>query len=134
MIGLYRSGFYKLIETKQHTKVLYLDHAVYAWIEPAKFGEILVVSHKPHKADCVLSLGHYFIYDVKDEPHVSDHVHLELDVGRGYWQGYLLLTGLPTDEKIRARIVPTHEVITGNATHEHIQDLHGHYIAKDRDA
>lgn len=129
MIGLNKSGLYKLIETKHHTKVLYLDHTAYAWVEPAKIGEILVISHKSHKADCVLSLGQYFIYKVKDDPNISDHIHLELEVGLGYWQGYLLLTGLPDAENKKTRIIPTHEVITGNASHEHIQDLHGRFIA-----
>jgi hypothetical protein len=39
--------------------------------------------------------------------------HLELSLGKGVWQGYLLLTGLPTAVKIRRRIVPANEVITG---------------------
>jgi hypothetical protein len=36
---------------------------------------------------------------------------LELSVGGGQWQGYLLLTGLPTAKKIRSRIEPTDEII-----------------------
>lgn len=129
MIELMKSGLYKLIETKHHTKVLYLDRMAYAWVEPAKIGEILVISYKSHKADCVLSIGQYFIYTVKDDPNLSDHIHLELEVGLGYWQGYLLLTGLPDEESKKTRIIPTHEVITGNATHEHTQDLHGRFTA-----
>jgi hypothetical protein len=111
MITLQRSGHYKLIETKHNTKVLYLDDEVYAWVEPATIGEILVVSHNLHKTDCVLSLGEYRLYDVQDEPKLSDHIHLELEVGAGQWQGYLLLTGLPDDRKRRARIIPTPELI-----------------------
>jgi hypothetical protein len=118
MISLYKSGLYKLIETKHHTKVLYLDNEVYAWVEPKNIGEILVISHKLHKTDCVLGLGRYRIYDVEDEPQLSDQQHLELEVGGSVWQGYLLLTGLPTDQKKRGRIIPTNETIAGKNKYE----------------
>lgn len=114
MITLKQSGQHKLIETKNNTKILYLDDSVYAWVEPPSLGEILVSSHKTHKADCVLSVGDYRLFTVQDEPELSDNMHLELEVGRNTWQGYLLLTGLPDDDKIRARVIPTTEVIMGN--------------------
>lgn len=114
MIKLLRSGHYKLIETKRNTKILYLDNETYAWVEPATIGEILVISHNQHKTDCVLSDGDYHIYQVEDEPRLADHMHLELATGRDTWQGYLLLSGLPTDDKTRTRIIPTMELITGN--------------------
>ena len=113
MIKPLRSGTYKLVETKRNTKILYLDDDVYAWIEPAYLGEILVSSSNPHKTDCVLSMGHFHIYDVEDEPDISDNIHLELEVAPEVWQGYLLLTGLPTKQKKRSRIIPTVETITG---------------------
>lgn len=122
MISLHRNGLYKLIETKRNTKVLYLDNDVYAWIEPANIGEILVVSRTVHKTDCILSMGHYRLYEVEDETHLSDHPHLELEVGRDHWQGYLLLTGLPDRHHKRARIIPTPEIITGNPRFEHRKD------------
>ncbi len=121
MIDLYRTGDYKLIETKGNTKILYLDVDAYAWVELAGLGEILVSSHKQHKADCVLSVGKYRILEVQDEPHFSDHLHLELEVGVDYWQGYLLLTGLPDEHRRRVRIIPTNEVITGNKEVETLQ-------------
>lgn len=123
MITLQRSGIYKLIETKKNTKVLYLDNDVFAWVEPVTIGEILVVSHKIHKTDCVLSIGDYCLYDVDDEPTISDQPHLELEVGKECWQGYLLLTGLPDQHKLRGRIIPTREVITGNPRYAHRHDL-----------
>ncbi|MDQ5885737.1 MAG: hypothetical protein QG628_134 [Patescibacteria group bacterium] len=113
MIELTKTGTYKLIETKHHTKVLYLDNAIYAWLEPANIGEILVTSHAIHKTDCILSIGTYNIYEVDDEQNITDLQHLELEVGKNNWQGYLLLTGLPDDSKKRGRIVPTIEVISG---------------------
>lgn len=120
MITLLQNGEHKLIETKKNTKVLYLDDATYAWVEPTAIGEILVSSHATHKADCVLSVGDYYLFDITDEPELSDNMHLELEVGRNVWQGYLLLTGLPTDSKKRVRIIPTTEVIMGNPHFSHI--------------
>jgi hypothetical protein len=124
MITMKRSGLYKLIETKHHTKVLYLDNDIFAWVEPVNIGEILVASHKVHKTDCVLSLGHYVMFDVEDEPNLSDQIHLELEVGSDHWQGYLLLTGLPDYHKKRGRIIPTSEVIMSNPRYKRRQDVH----------
>lgn len=113
MVKLVQEGKYSLIETARQTKILTLDQEnIFAWINAEEIGEILVTSHKPHKVDHVLSLGSYRAYDVKDEPDLTDLVHLELFVGNGKWQGYLLPTGLPTNEKKRNRIIPTKEVIT----------------------
>jgi hypothetical protein len=111
MITVLQNGSYKLIETKGHVKILMLDDKTYAWIVAKGIGEILVTSHSPHKADHILATGIYRLYDVEDEPHLSDQLHLELVVGENLWQGYLLLTGLPDDKKKRARIIPTTEVI-----------------------
>jgi hypothetical protein len=113
MIKVVKTGSYKLIETKEQTKILILDAKdTFAWVNLEGIGEILVTSHKTHKADTVLSVGHYRLYDVEDEPKLSDQLHLELSVGEGIWQGYLLPTGLPTDVKKRNRVIPTIEVIT----------------------
>lgn len=114
MISLTRTGFYKLVETKNNIKILYLDGETFAWVEPKKIGEILVATHALHKTDCILAVGHYNLYTVIDEPKLSDLLHLELEVGKNCWQGYLLLTGLPEGKKKRGRIIPTHEIITGN--------------------
>lgn len=124
MISVIRSGFYKLIETKTNIKIMYLDEETYAWVEPEGFGELLVVSHNPHRIDCVLSIGRFYIYKVEDEPGLADHVHIELETGRNTWQGYLLLTGLPDDQKPKARIIPTIEIITGNDRFEGHLVLH----------
>lgn len=108
-----QEGSYQLIETKRQIKILTLDDKkTFAFINAAEIGEILVTSHNPHKIDYILSRGKYRIYEVKDESRFTDLVHLELLVGDGVWQGYLLPTGLPTDEKRRNRIIPTKEIIT----------------------
>ncbi|MDQ5972738.1 MAG: hypothetical protein QG553_897 [Patescibacteria group bacterium] len=123
MIRLRANGIYKLIETQHHTKVLYLDQQVFAWVDAKGIGEILVASHNVHKSDCVLGLGRYRLYEVEDEAYASDLTHLELEVGGRYWQGYLLLSGLPNDQKIRGRIIPTREVITDNPRFSHRKEL-----------
>lgn len=113
MIKVLKTGNYKLIETKDQTKILILDgKKTFAWVNIKAIGEILVTSHKTHKADAILTVGKFRLYDVTDEPKLSDQLHLELSVGEGVWQGYLLPTGLPTNKKKRNRIIPTVEVIT----------------------
>lgn len=113
MIQLIQSGYYTLIETLRQTKILTLDKKKsFAWINAADIGEILVTSHKRHKTDSILALGAYRLYEVKDEPDLTDLQHLELYVGDNVWQGYLLTSGLPTEEKKKNRIIPTGEIIT----------------------
>ena len=113
MIKLNQQGTYALIETEGHIKILVLDNKeTFAWITASDIGEILVASHKPHEVDHILSTGKYRMYEVKDEPDLTDLVHLELLAGDGVWQGYLLPTGLPRGTKKRNRIIPTKEIIT----------------------
>ncbi len=112
MISTIKTGTYKLIETRHHTKILSLETDKYAWVEPPNIGEILVASYRSHKTDCVLSVGRFVLYSVDDEPSLADEMHLELEVGENIWQGYLLPTGLPSTSKRRSRIIPTSEVIT----------------------
>lgn len=124
MITTLQSGNYKLIETKNHIKVLYLDDKAYAWINAKNVGELLVLSRNPHKTDCVLGLGKYYLYDVEDEPYKFDLQHLELQIGDNAWQGYLLLSGLPGPTKKMARLVPTEEVITGTVESKQLFAAH----------
>lgn len=112
MIKLLDQGEYKLLETKGEIKILILGNTTYAWVDLEGIGEILVASHKPHKTDTTLALGEYKLYDVEDEPDLSDQRHLELSVGKGAWQSYLLPTGLPEGKKVRSRIIPTKEIIS----------------------
>lgn len=113
MIKLVQQGDYTLFETKKQTKVLCLDDKKnYAWINAQGIGEILVASNKKAPTESTLAIGRYRMYDVKDEPKLTDLLHLELLVGDGYWQGYLLPTGLPNKNDTRNRIIPTEETIT----------------------
>jgi hypothetical protein len=111
MINLIEKGKYKLIETKGQVKILYLGKKQFAWVWVEEIGEILVSSYTEHDIDHVLARGKYKIYEVENEPNLVDLMHLELEVGEGLRQGYLLLTGLPDDEKKRSRIIPTKELV-----------------------
>jgi hypothetical protein len=115
MIKLITNGTYKLIETSSYTKILLFDMngkpQFYAWINAEDIGEILVTTHKPHRVDHTLAVGKFRLYEVKAEPKLTDLIHLELLVGEGLWQGYLLPVGMPNGVK-RRRIIPTKEIIT----------------------
>jgi len=113
MIKHVQEGEYDLIETKGQTKILILKGSTsFAWVHAGDIGEILVTSHKSHLVDHILAVGKYRLYEVNNEPGLTDLMHLELSVGEGVWQGYILPSGLPTDNKIRNRIIPTKEIIT----------------------
>lgn len=113
MIRLLQNGNYQLIETHRHNKILILDDKEsLVWIHAGNIGEILVASHTPHHTDHILASGKYRLYEVKEESKFVDLTHLELLVGNGIWQGYLLPTGLPSRSNNRNRIIPTREVIT----------------------
>ncbi len=113
MIRFLKQGAYVLSETKEGTKILTFDtKSTYAWIIVSGIGEILVSSHSQHENSHILASGMYRMYQIKDEPDLTDLVHLELLVGNGVWQGYLLPTELPKGAKRRSRIIPTHEIIT----------------------
>lgn len=111
MIRLVDKGEYKLFESKYFTKILYLEgrkRKYFAWIN---IGEILIASKKLINPNAVLAIGKYRLYEVKKEEGFTDLFHLELSVGIGYWQGYLLPVGLPNGIKKR-KIFPTGEIIT----------------------
>lgn len=113
MIKLAKEGKYNLVITSEQTKILILDsRKKYAWVNVKNIGEILVATKNPFTTTTVLASGNYRLYEVKDEPKLVDLMHLELFVGDGKWQGYLLTTGLPTKIDKRNRIIPTKEIIT----------------------
>ena len=115
MITRIETGIYKLTETPHRMKLISLSrHGKYILTGLEGIGDILAITRRPHRVHAVLSTGAYHVYSVEAEPHLSDQLHLELEVGHGQWQGYLLPTGLPDGEKLRSRIIPTHEVVTEN--------------------
>ncbi len=114
MITIIKQGSYQLFETSHDTKILRLDDQTYAWPYANQIGEILVhtkIKFDPAKCHRITS-GRYRLYNVKLENQLTDLEHLELSVGGGLWQGYLLPTGLPHRGKTRSRIIPTDELIT----------------------
>ena len=117
MIKLLKEGGYKLFETSGQTKVLVLDDDAYAWINALNIGEILITSQSFHKIDHILSIGKYRLYEVEDEAKITDLEHLELFVGEGIWQGYLLPNGMPDLKNKRRRTIPTNELITKFSKH-----------------
>jgi len=118
MIKLLRKGKYSLVETRNDVKILKLGGKTFVWIFTKSIGEMLVTTHRSHRTDQKLSKGEYRLYEVKDDPKLTDMLHLELFIGEGDWQGYLLPTGFPKDlpaqagKKTRSRIIPTIELIS----------------------
>jgi hypothetical protein len=120
MIKVLENGVYKLIETKRQIKVLYLGDKTYVWLYIPGIGHILEITHTAHSSDHVLAWGEYRLYEVKNDARFSDQMHLELCVGKGQWQGYLLLSGLPTNTKKKGRMVATQEVISFSVNEYHV--------------
>jgi hypothetical protein len=118
MITLAQHGIYTIVGTADHKTMLTLDGVRYLQSYAPKIGNLLTYAKREHTTDYLIARGNYRIYKVKDELHLVDLEHLELSIGRGVWQGYLLLTGLPTARKIRSRIIATDEVITGKKYHK----------------
>jgi hypothetical protein len=56
--------------------------------------------------------GAFRLYDVKKETDLTDGMHLELFVGEGDWEGYLLKDKLPNAKRKECDIVKTDECIT----------------------
>lgn len=112
MIKLLKSGKYSLVGLEAGQTMLFLGRQGYHWGHAKGIGDLLTFSKRPHKIVNVIAQGDYNLYKVKDESDFVDLQHLELSINPHKWQGYLLLTSLPTDKKIRSRILPTEESIS----------------------
>lgn len=66
----------------------------------------------PNKTEALSASGAFRLYDVKKEADLTDGMHLELFVGEGCWDGYLLPDKLPNVKKKVCSIVKTDEYIT----------------------
>lgn len=112
MIKLIEQGNYRLVGTKHHVTILYLNDRRYIWIWVKHIGQILSFSrYTTDEESYILAQGKYKIFDVVKEPHFVDLQHLQLSVDSKKWQGYLLLNGLPTAKNLKRRIVHTNEII-----------------------
>lgn len=122
MISIVRQGKYHLIETKEQTKILILDNTdIFEWITREK-GQMLERSHKKLGEENELAEGNYRLYHIHYEEKFTDEMHLELFVGEGKWQGYLLPNGFPSATKKTEKeyqIIPTKELITKVLVNEH---------------
>lgn len=97
MICTIKSGSFQFFESPSQAKILVLDRKrPYAWIRSSQGGDILVYSSYRMDSCTLSSSGRYRLYMVTSEAKLSDQVHLELLIGKGRWQGYLLPTGFPT--------------------------------------
>lgn len=113
MISVLKRGEYKILEAKNNIRILILDNKeVFEWNSQAKNGEISISSYKNNQDDNLLSVGNYRLYNVEDETDYIGQKHLELQVGCGYWQGYLLPKDLPKKNKESNVIIPTKELLT----------------------
>ena len=116
MISITRRGQYRLIQIQKQTKVLILDNKdIFLWQISAEQGEVLKKTHSHVQEIEVLAEGPYRFYEIDNEDGLIDGMHLELLVGEGRWQGYLLPEGIPSDSKKIQKhyhISPTKETIT----------------------
>ena len=113
MLKIVDHGCYHLYESSEQDKILIMDKKrTYRWKKLHDSGEIISGSAKNSESDHLLAIGKYRLYTVKDETDLSDGDHLELFIGDGKWQGYLLPLGLPLNKKINYQILATDEIIT----------------------
>jgi hypothetical protein len=112
MITSLQKGTYKLFETKEQVKILTLDGNMYAWNIAKNIGELFVTSSDLIKTDKLLATGRYRLHQIQDDPELSELQHLKLNVGERLWQGYILLTGLPSEENESGRIIPTRTMVS----------------------
>ncbi|MBN1369509.1 MAG: hypothetical protein JW954_04660 [Dehalococcoidaceae bacterium] len=116
MIQLIEKGVYHLKEMGDASKLLTLDiyngKSDYVW-ERDKDIRIRSAGQHGGRVFCTLAAGKYRLYQVKDEPGLASQLHLELLVGEGIWQGFLLPEGLPGDLEAKP-MIPVEETITRN--------------------
>jgi hypothetical protein len=114
MITRVDGGAFELTETRHGTKILALNDEPYVWIVAPGIGSLLIYTDQPQEASEILSKGHFRLFTVRDEPELSDLLHLELEFSKNEWQGYLLPTGLPDEMDTRKRLIATHQTISSD--------------------
>jgi len=112
MVKKIKEGKYELFETKSGSRVINLNgHGKYVWLKIENIGEVLAKSEKNYNPDRILAKGYFRLYDILNEPELTDLPHLEVCIGLGQWQGYLLPRGLP-GKGGKHRIIPTGEILS----------------------
>lgn len=109
MLKMVQRGDYKLFDAKENKKVLLIDDMPFVW-ENAVLRKDLSPDSEHDKT--ILASGKYRLYEVANEPGFSDMFHLELSVGCGNWQGWLLNNSLPVNKDNHTNTAPTKEIIT----------------------
>lgn len=116
MISIINRGQYRLIETTEKKRILILNNKdTFAWFNVGNAGEIIERFYGKIQEENTLAEGSYRLYHVHYEEKLTPEIHLELFVGEGKWQGYLLPEGLPVSTKKQEKqypITPTKELIT----------------------
>ena len=114
MIWLKASGRYQLSESKDGSRLLclasYYDEVTYAWGYSDGI-QLRLTDQKPDETWSALVVGKYRLYLVNGEADLTDQHHLELLVGEGVWQGYILPEGFP-EELTAKTMIPVKELIT----------------------
>lgn len=118
MIRIVQEGKYKLIETNEKKKILTLRERTFSWAKNGEKDELIPTSYIPAEKDYILAIGKYRLYDVKDEFDLADVPHLELLVGEGKWQGYIVPSGIPSGKRKQSVIMPTGEIITKTKSYD----------------
>ena len=113
MIRVVTKGEYMLLKTcDDRTLLLLEENDPVMWIADSGCADLLEICDKAYSTKCVIVYGNYRLYEVKDESYLTGWEHLELTVGKGRWQGYLLPHGLPSGGKRRREIISTEELIS----------------------
>lgn len=109
MIRLIQWGNYRLAMIAEGNAFISIDDDVYSLYPDYKTMES---SEADMDAALTLHHGDYKLYDVYDEPQLTETIHLELEDEDGYIKSYLLPQGLPVNSKRRVRQLTTTQQIT----------------------
>lgn len=123
MITVIKAGNYRFITTVDRLSVLSLDNKRNFFWEEQNEGIVLVYQSSEKKGH-IVQAGKYRLYTVRGEPRLTLGGHLELLVGKGKWESFLLPSGLPTDLIYRKTIIPTNECISRSSNTEDVGIMH----------
>lgn len=116
MIRLIQWGEYRLAIIAEGNTIIAIDNHVYS-LFPDHATLEFYDNQLPSLVVSALTLhrGNYRVFDVYDEPQLTETIHLELEDEDGYVKSYLLPRGLPHQNMRRARQIPTVQQITNSS-------------------
>lgn len=117
MIRLIRWGEYRLAIIAEGSTIIAIDDDVYSVFPEQATLEIYdkLASYIPAASALTLHQGNYRVFDVYDEPQLTETIHLELEDEDGYVKSYLLPRGWPNESLRRVRQIPTAQQITNSS-------------------